>query len=166
MPTNEQVLNEILNGELKNEIAPVWSPVTDNTDTLVAAILNRKDQSGYVAARDVIGYLAENLKWGMIEMGYLHLKMPDGITTCPPELFNMYADLHLASHSPLTPPFRLVMAPLATGISKLVDLKLLTQSDAIALTTMERKISRAEVVWGYDTIISVRQISDIRNGVN
>ncbi len=164
MPTNAQLLAEIQSGLLAAEIAPLWSPVTDNTDAAVAAILNRKDQPGYVQPRDLIVYLAETFKWGMVDYCTLLGKMPDG-SAAPFQVYALFSILHLAAYGNVNPPLHLQISPLKTAMSALVSATLITQADANAIAAKEIKISRAEVLWGYDTEISEHQISEVRTGV-
>lgn len=165
MPTNAQLLAEIQSGLLAAEIAPLWSPVTDNTDAAVAAILNRKDQPGYVQPRDLIVYLAETFKWGMVDYCVELGKMPDG-STASFQVYSLFSILHLAAYGSVNPPLHLAIAPLNTAIAALVNAGLITSQDQMAIAAKEIKISRAQELWGYDLVISSRQISDIRHGVN
>lgn len=164
MPTNAQLLAEIQGGPLAAEIAPLWSPATDNTDAAVAAILNRKDQPGYIQPRDVIVYLSETFKWGMVDYCTLLGKMPDG-SAAPFQVYSLFSILHLTAYGTVNPPLHLAIAPLKTAMSALVAATLITQTDADAIAAKEIKISRAEVVWGYGTQISEHQISEVRIGV-
>lgn len=165
MPTNAQLLAEIQTGALATQIAPLWSPVTDNTDASVAALLNLKNQPGYVQPRDVIVYLAENFKWGMVPYCYELGKMPDG-TTAPFAVYSLFSILHLAAYGSVNPPLHLAIGPLTTAMGQLVTAGLITSADQTAIAAMEIKISRAEVVWGYDTEITQEQVSKVRTGVN
>lgn len=165
MPTNAQLLAEIQSGLLAAEIAPLWSPVTDNTDAAVAAILNRKDQPGYVQPRDLIVYLAETFKWGMVDYCTLLGKMPDG-SAAPFQVYALFSILHLAAYGNVNPPLHLQIGPLKVALASLVAATLITQADSDAIAAMEIKISRAEQAWGYDTVISQTQIGLIRTGGN
>lgn len=161
MPTNAQVLTEIQSGPLAGEIAPLWSPVTDNTDAAVAAVLNRKDQPGYMPARQLIAYLAEHFLWGMVPLCHDHLKLPNG-SDAPLEVYKLFAALHLAAYGTVNPPLRMAVGPLTAAMASLVKLNLITPDDQAAILAMEVKVSRAEQVWGYDTAITPRQIFDVR----
>jgi len=165
MPTNAQLLAEIQTGALATQIAPLWSPVTDNTDASVAALLNLKNQPGYVQPRDVIVYLAESFKWGMVDYCTLLGKMPDG-SAAPFQVYSLFSILHLAAYGTVNPPLHLQIGPLKTAMSALVTATLITQADADAIAAKEVKISRVEVVWGYDTVISQLQVSQGRTGAN
>lgn len=165
MPSNAEVLNEILNGPLKDEIAPLWSPVTDDTDAAVAAVLNRTDRAGYVPVRDVIVYLAETFKWGIVDYCVELGKMPDG-STASFQVYSLFSILHLAAYGSVNPPLHLAIAPLNTAMAALVNAGLITSQDQMAIAAKEIRISRAQELWGYDLVISSRQISDIRHGVN
>lgn len=161
MPTSAQLRAEILDGPLKTEIAPFWSPVTDDTDTEVAKILNRKDLPGYVPARTLIAYLAEHLLWDMVPLCHDHLKLPNG-SDAPLEVYKLFAALHLAAYGTVNPPLRMAVGPLTVAMTSLIRLNLITSDDRAAILAMEVKVSRAEQVWGYDTAITPRQIFDVR----
>jgi len=165
MPTNAQVLTEIQSGPLAGEIAPLWSPVTDNTDAAVAAVLNRKDQPGYVQPRDVIVYLCETFKWGMVPYCFELGEMPDG-SAAPFSVYALFSILHLAAYGNVDPPLHLQIGPLKIALASLVTATLIAQADSDAIAAMEVKISRAEQAWGYGTVISQTQVGNIRTGGN
>ncbi len=164
-PTDEELLDEILNGPGATELAPIWNPTDgnkDNTDVGTWAVLNRKNLPGYVLARDVAVYLALQLKWGIVDWAYLHKLMPDG-TDASYQVFNICSTLHLAVYGTIQPPIHLQIDKLSFAMDYLVSLKQIDLNDKAAILAKEVKISLIESRFGYDVAVSIEQIARVRN---